>query len=45
MAQRKDRQSQIGWVLPGHGRRYHGDRATMAQQLQTCITWMKAQAS
>ncbi len=31
------------WVLPGHGRRYHADRATMAEQLQKCLTWMKAQ--
>lgn len=29
------------WVLPGHGRRYHSDRATMHQQMQTCLEWMK----
>ncbi|ASC69619.1 Hydroxyacylglutathione hydrolase [Halomicronema hongdechloris C2206] len=29
------------WVLPGHGRRYHADRATMAQQMQQCIAWME----
>ena len=31
------------WVLPGHGRRHHADSATMAQQLQKCVDWMKAQ--
>lgn len=29
------------WVLPGHGRRYHADRATMQQQMQQCLDWMK----
>ena len=29
------------WVLPGHGRRYHADRATMQQQMQQCLAWMK----
>lgn len=28
------------WVLPGHGRRYHADAATMRQQLDQCIDWM-----
>lgn len=28
------------WVLPGHGRRYNGDRGTMQQQMQKCIDWM-----
>ena len=28
------------WVLPGHGRRYHRDRATMLLELQKCIQWM-----
>lgn len=28
------------WVLPGHGRRYHADVATMQQQMQQCIDWM-----
>ncbi|HEY9646252.1 MAG TPA: MBL fold metallo-hydrolase, partial [Chroococcidiopsis sp.] len=32
------------WVLPGHGRRYQGDRDTMRQQMQQCIAWMKAAA-
>jgi glyoxylase-like metal-dependent hydrolase (beta-lactamase superfamily II)/ferredoxin len=32
------------WVLPGHGRRYHTERATMHQQLLTCIAWMAAVA-
>ncbi|NMF83240.1 MBL fold metallo-hydrolase [Nodosilinea sp. P-1105] len=31
------------WVLPGHGRRHHADPATMTQQLQKCLDWMKAQ--
>ena len=30
------------WVLPGHGRRFHGDRATMQQQIQQCVTWMRS---
>ena len=30
------------WVLPGHGRRYHSDRATMQQQMQKCLAWMAA---
>ncbi|MBE9179865.1 MBL fold metallo-hydrolase [Oculatella sp. LEGE 06141] len=29
------------WVLPGHGRRYHADRATMQQQMQRCLAWMQ----
>jgi glyoxylase-like metal-dependent hydrolase (beta-lactamase superfamily II)/ferredoxin len=28
------------WVLPGHGRRYHADLATMREQMQECINWM-----
>lgn len=32
------------WVLPGHGRRYHSDRATMQQQMQRCLEWMDKQA-
>jgi glyoxylase-like metal-dependent hydrolase (beta-lactamase superfamily II)/ferredoxin len=28
------------WVLPGHGRRYHADLATMHDQMQQCIKWM-----
>jgi glyoxylase-like metal-dependent hydrolase (beta-lactamase superfamily II)/ferredoxin len=31
------------WVLPGHGRRYHGDVATTKGQMQQCISWMKQQ--
>ncbi|MGF1517282.1 MAG: MBL fold metallo-hydrolase [Nodosilinea sp.] len=31
------------WVLPGHGRRHHADKATMGQQMQKCLAWMKAQ--
>jgi glyoxylase-like metal-dependent hydrolase (beta-lactamase superfamily II)/ferredoxin len=29
------------WVLPGHGRRYHGDGKTMRQQMQKCLEWMQ----
>jgi glyoxylase-like metal-dependent hydrolase (beta-lactamase superfamily II)/ferredoxin len=29
------------WVLPGHGRRFHGDRATMQQQMAKCLNWME----
>ncbi|MBF2051443.1 MAG: MBL fold metallo-hydrolase [Leptolyngbya sp. IPPAS B-1204] len=29
------------WVLPGHGRRFHSDRATMRQQMQQCLAWME----
>ncbi|MEO0410100.1 MAG: MBL fold metallo-hydrolase [Cyanobacteria bacterium P01_A01_bin.135] len=29
------------WVLPGHGRRYHADRETMAVAMQTCLDWME----
>lgn len=28
---------QFEWVLPGHGRRYHCDRETMAQAMQECL--------
>ncbi|WP_019509361.1 MBL fold metallo-hydrolase [Pleurocapsa sp. PCC 7319] len=31
------------WVLPGHGRRYHGDGEAIKRQLQQCISWMKKQ--
>ncbi|NER78908.1 MAG: MBL fold metallo-hydrolase, partial [Leptolyngbya sp. SIO1D8] len=31
------------WVLPGHGRRHHGDVTMMRQQMAKCIAWMKAQ--
>ena len=30
------------WVLPGHGRRYHADTATMYEQMQKCLEWMVA---
>lgn len=29
------------WVLPGHGRRYHGDREMTQDQMQKCIRWME----
>jgi glyoxylase-like metal-dependent hydrolase (beta-lactamase superfamily II) len=28
------------WVLPGHGRRFQADRATMRQEMQKCLAWM-----
>jgi glyoxylase-like metal-dependent hydrolase (beta-lactamase superfamily II)/ferredoxin len=31
------------WVLPGHGRRYHGTIAETKQQMKQCIQWMKQQ--
>ena len=31
------------WVLPGHGRRYHGNLETTKKQMETCIAWMKQQ--
>ena len=31
----------FAWVLPGHGRRLHADKAAMREQLETCIRWMK----
>ena len=33
----------FAWVLPGHGRRYHGDIATTREQMELCINWMKKQ--
>ena len=30
------------WVLPGHGRRYCSDRATMQLELEKCIHWMES---
>ncbi len=29
------------WVLPGHGRRYHGSRETMRQEMQKCLAWLE----
>lgn len=29
------------WVLPGHGRRYHGNVTNVKEQMQQCINWMK----
>ncbi|MEO1147085.1 MAG: MBL fold metallo-hydrolase [Cyanobacteria bacterium J06638_22] len=31
------------WVLPGHGRRYHADKATMSAEMQHCVKWMQDQ--
>ena len=31
------------WVLPSHGRRYHGTTTETEQQMQQCIEWMKQQ--
>jgi glyoxylase-like metal-dependent hydrolase (beta-lactamase superfamily II) len=29
------------WVLPGHGDMHHADVATMHNELQRCVAWMK----
>lgn len=29
------------WVLPGHGRRFQGDRTEMKRQMALCLDWMK----
>ncbi|MDJ1183090.1 MBL fold metallo-hydrolase [Roseofilum casamattae] len=29
------------WVLPGHGRRYSGDRQTMSDWFERCLAWME----
>ncbi|MEM8717862.1 MAG: MBL fold metallo-hydrolase [Cyanobacteria bacterium P01_G01_bin.39] len=34
---------QFEWVLPGHGRRYHGTIAETKHQMQQCVEWMKQQ--
>jgi glyoxylase-like metal-dependent hydrolase (beta-lactamase superfamily II)/ferredoxin len=31
------------WVLPGHGRRHHADKATMAAEMEHCVKWMQEQ--
>lgn len=31
------------WILPGHGRRYHGNYETMVKELEKCILWMSKQ--
>jgi len=31
------------WILPGHGRRYHGNIAIIQKEMQQCIGWMKQQ--
>lgn len=31
------------WVLPGHGRRYHGSTDETERQMQQCLEWMKQQ--
>jgi glyoxylase-like metal-dependent hydrolase (beta-lactamase superfamily II)/ferredoxin len=30
------------WVLPGHGRRFHGDVETVRQQMSKCLEYMSA---
>ncbi|MEN9252360.1 MAG: MBL fold metallo-hydrolase [Thermostichales cyanobacterium BF4_bins_65] len=32
------------WVLPGHGRRFHGDPEVMGEQLRQCLAWMETVA-
>ncbi|GAB4224990.1 MAG: MBL fold metallo-hydrolase [Stanieria sp.] len=31
------------WVLPGHGRRYHGDKEIVHAQIEQCVAWMNQQ--
>lgn len=31
------------WVLPGHGRRFHADKAAMRVQMQKCLDWLRSQ--
>jgi glyoxylase-like metal-dependent hydrolase (beta-lactamase superfamily II)/ferredoxin len=38
------RQYRFEWILPGHGRRYHAEAATLAQELDKCIDWMASVA-
>ena len=33
----------FAWVLPGHGRRYHGSIKETEQQMRHCVEWMKQQ--
>lgn len=35
---------QFEWVLPGHGRRFHGDAKEMSDRMKTCIEWMESVA-
>jgi glyoxylase-like metal-dependent hydrolase (beta-lactamase superfamily II)/ferredoxin len=30
------------WVLPGHGRRFHGTKEDMKIQMSKCLAWMKS---
>jgi glyoxylase-like metal-dependent hydrolase (beta-lactamase superfamily II)/ferredoxin len=32
------------WVLPGHGRRAHVPLPAMREEMERCVTWMKARA-
>lgn len=32
------------WVLPGHGRRFHGSKADMSAQMKACVQWMESVA-
>ncbi|MFK8185346.1 MAG: MBL fold metallo-hydrolase [Phormidesmis sp.] len=32
------------WVLPGHGRRFHGDVKEMGDRMETCVQWMESVA-
>ena len=34
---------QFEWVLPGHGRRYHGSITETKEQMARCVEWMKQQ--
>lgn len=32
---------EFAWVLPGHGRRFHGEGETMREQMCLCLEWMQ----
>lgn len=34
-------QYQFNWILPAHGRRFHGDDLTIQRELKDCLQWMK----
>lgn len=34
----------FSWVLPGHGRRHHGDAASMHEMMVTLVDWMEETA-
>ena len=37
---RKLRDRRFSWVLPGHGRRFHGSPELMPAAVDRCLAWM-----